>query len=67
MNKNKVLKEVMKTIKMSRKQADRDQSWEGLINSATLLIELYDKIEELELPNKPTVGFHSKDVIKNEQ
>ena len=67
MNKNKVLKEVMKTIKMSRKQADRDQSWEGLINSATLLIELYDKIEELELPNKPTVGFQSKDVIKNEQ
>lgn len=67
MNKNKVLKEVMKTIKMSRKQADRDQSWEGLINSATLLIELYDKIEELELPNKPTVGFYSKDVIKNEQ
>ena len=67
MDKNKVLKEIMKTIKMSRKQADRDQSWEGLINSATLLMEFYDKIEELELPSKPVVGFHSKDVIKNEQ
>ena len=67
MDKNKVLKEVMKTIKMSRKQADRDQSWEGLINSATLLMEFYDKIEELELPNKPIVGFHRKDVIKDEQ
>lgn len=57
MNKQVVIDEAFKTIKMSRKQAAKDRSWEGLINSATLLMDLCDKIDEQESEEKLIVGF----------